>query len=173
EVEGEHEGDVGGEHPRRHQGLHGDPAEQCTGRIPDRVAGLNAGADDYLVKPFALQELFARIMALLRRSANNPRPHRITCGSLELDEMARRAEYGGVDIGLTQKEYEILEFLVINQGRILTRSQICNRIWGYDSDISFGILDVHMHNLRKKIAEQGRAQLIQTIRGVGYICKAP
>lgn len=139
--------------------------------IADRVTGLTLGADDYLVKPFALMELIARVHALLRRSAEGRGNRCLTQGLFELDFASREARYDGGDLGLTAKEFELLEFLIINKNGILTRGQISSRLWGYDSDIGFGILDVHVHNLRKKLVASGCNDAIQTVRGVGYLFK--
>lgn len=136
--------------------------------IADRVTGLGIGADDYLVKPFALAELIARVHALLRRSAGEATKRVLAHGAFELDLLSREARYNGCDLNLTMKEFELLEFLIINKGSILTRSQISDRLWGFDTDIGFGILDVHMHNLRKKLAAASCEDNIKTIRGVGY-----
>lgn len=140
--------------------------------IADRVTGLGIGADDYLVKPFALAELIARVHALLRRSAGEATKRVLAHGAFELDLLSREARYNGCDLNLTMKEFELLEFLIINKGSILTRSQISDRLWGFDTDIGFGILDVHMHNLRKKLAAASCEDNIKTIRGVGYQFKA-
>lgn len=140
--------------------------------IPDRVKGLALGADDYLVKPFALPELIARVEALLRRSTGIRSARHVAYGDLELDLLAHEATCAGESLNLTQKEFELLEFLIANKGRILTRAQLSNRLWDYDADISFGILDVHIHNLRKKLGACGHGRLIQTVRGVGYLIKA-
>lgn len=140
--------------------------------IADRVTGLGIGADDYLVKPFALAELIARVHALLRRSAGEATKRVLAHGAFELDLLSREARYNGCDLNLTMKEFELLEFLIINKGSILTRSQISDRLWGFDTNIGFGILDVHMHNLRKKLAAVSCEDNIKTIRGVGYQFKA-
>lgn len=137
--------------------------------IPDRVAGLKAGADDYLVKPFALSELEARVSALIRRSVGASPSRTLVSGQLTLDLSTHEATFGGTPLALTQKEFEFLEYLLMNRGRILTRGQICQRLWGYDSDISFGLLEVHVHNLRKKLAAAGCEGVIRTMRGLGYL----
>lgn len=139
--------------------------------IADRVKGLGIGADDYLVKPFALAELIARIHALLRRSAGRADDRSLVYGGFELDLPSREARFNGTNLNLTVKEFELLEFLIVNKGSILTRSQISDRLWGFDTDIGFGILDVHMHNLRKKLAAASCGDAIKTIRGVGYQLK--
>lgn len=151
----------------------GTPVLFVTARdtISDRVQGLSIGADDYLVKPFALPELIARVHALLRRSAGDRGNNCLTCGKFELDSVGKEARYSGQSLGLTAKEFELLEFLIINKNTILTRGQISDRLWSYDSDIGFGILDVHIHNVRKKLAALECPDTVTTIRGVGYIFK--
>jgi DNA-binding response OmpR family regulator len=141
--------------------------------IPDRVAGLGLGADDYLVKPYALDELLARVSALLRRaSGRQDAVHIIEYGPVKLDGKTMRIMVPGGEIQLTGKEYNLFEYLLVNRGRIITRAQIANRIWGMDSDLSLDIIDVHMHNLRKKLATQEvTTDLIKTVRGVGYMVK--
>ncbi|WP_139651519.1 response regulator transcription factor [Raoultibacter phocaeensis] len=136
--------------------------------ISDRVRGLSIGGDDYLVKPFALAELIARVHALLRRSAGESSRKQLVYGAFELDLLRHEARYRENDLSLTVMEFELLEFLIINKGSIVTRGQISDRLWGYDSDIGFGILDVHIHNLRKKLAAASCIDAIKTIRGVGY-----
>lgn len=136
--------------------------------VQDRVNGLDAGADDYLVKPFALAELLARIRALLRRN-RNANEDEIRYGPISV----RPAEHDGfVDsepLKLTLKEYELLEYLLYNREQILTREQIFDRIWGFDSEAVISIVDVYIHFLRKKLAPNGYDFFIHTIRGVGYV----
>ncbi len=139
--------------------------------IEDRVTGLDAGADDYLVKPFAFTELLARMRALLRRpraAANNL----LQIGDLVMDIVKHRAERGGVQIDLTQKEYSLLEYMMRNQGQALTRTQIMEHVWNYDFYTGSNVVDVHIRYLRKKIDEGHNIKLIRTVRGVGYtICE--
>ncbi len=139
--------------------------------LEDRVRGLDAGADDYVVKPAAYPELLARVRAILRRRGvvgqeGDPSYADIVLRSREQD--------GYVDskpLHLTQKEYELLEFLLVNKERILTREQIMDRVWGYDTDHAAGVVDVYVHYVRKKLASFGRDHFIHTVRGVGFMLK--
>lgn len=136
--------------------------------ISDRVAGLDAGADDYLVKPFALEELLARLRALLRRTAPEELGGPLTFADLTLDPETRRVERAGRAIELTKTEFDLLELLMLNAGIVLTREVIYDRIWGYDFGTSSNSLDVYIGYLRRKTEEGGEARLIHTVRGVGY-----
>ncbi len=139
--------------------------------IEDRVAGLDAGADDYLVKPFAFAELLARIKALLRRP-KGMKPNLLQAGDLELDVVRRRVVRAGSAIELTPKEYSLLEYMMRNRGQVLTRTQILEHVWNYDFYAGSNIVDVYIRYLRKKIDEGHKERLIKTIRGVGYtICE--
>jgi len=138
--------------------------------IEDRVMGLNIGADDYLVKPFAVAELLARIKALLRRNGGGLE-ELLAYNNISLNSKLQEAYYESVAMGLTGKEYELLEYLVVNSERILTREQIFDRLWGYESESSYGIVDVYVHLIRKKMNVTGCEHLIQTVRGVGYMLK--
>lgn len=139
--------------------------------VEDRVIGLDAGADDYLVKPFAIPELQARIKALLRRTGSFGQEGELCWGSIKLDSKLRDGIVGHKPLGLTAKEYELLEFLVINRGQIVSKEQILDRVWGFESDTTLGIVDVYMHYLRKKLAPFGLDNLVQTIRGAGFMLK--
>jgi two-component system response regulator CiaR len=139
--------------------------------VDDRVIGLESGADDYLVKPFAMCELLARIKALIRRKGNLVPEGQPGYGGLTLSTKVRDAFAAGQPIGLSTKEYDLLEFLVLNREQILTKTQIFDRIWGFDSDITIGIVDLYIHYLRKKLAPSGLDGLIQTVRGAGYMLK--
>lgn len=139
--------------------------------VDDRVTGLESGADDYLVKPFAMRELLARIKALLRRKGNLVNEDQPSYGALTLNGKARDCLVGGEPAGLSAKEYDLLEFLVLNREQILTKNQIFDRVWGFESDISLGIVDLYIHYLRKKLAPFGLDGLIQTVRGAGYMLK--
>ena len=136
----------------------------------DRVAGLDAGADDYLPKPFALDELLARLRALLRRSQPDEasEPSSISVGDLRLDSAARRVWVGGDEIDLSKTEFDLLELLARNSGIVLDQSTIYERIWGYDFGPDSKNLAVYIGYLRRKIDTDGRLPLIHTVRGVGY-----
>lgn len=138
--------------------------------IQDRVTGLNIGADDYLVKPFAIAELLARIKALLRRKGG-VLEELLAYKNISLNPKLQEAYYQSDPMELTGKEYELLEYFVVNCERILTREQIFDRLWGYDSESSYGIVDVYIHHIRKKMMTIGCEHFIQTVRGVGYMLK--
>jgi len=138
--------------------------------IEDRVTGLNIGADDYLVKPFAVAELLARIKALLRRKGGDLE-ELLVYKDISLNPKLQEAYYASEAMGLTAKEYELLEYLVVNRERILTREQIFDRLWGYESESSYGIVDVYVHHIRKKMVTTSCDHFIRTIRGVGYMLK--
>ena len=136
-------------------------------QIADRVAGLDAGADDYLVKPFALEELFARLRALLRRTDGGS-GEILRFSDLELDPRTREVERGGEPIELTRTEFAMLELFLLNPRQVLTRSIIFERVWGYDFGYGSNSLDVYIGYLRRKTEAGGRPRLIHTVRGVGY-----
>lgn len=143
----------------------------------DRVAGLDAGADDYLAKPYALEELLARVRALLRRAGTaavedpvSERDH-LMLGDLHLDVPARRVWRTGGDLDLTKTEFEVLELLVRNAGIVLTHSQIYDAIWGYDFGPDSKNLAVYIGYLRRKTEADGQSRLIHTVRGVGYVAR--
>ena len=138
--------------------------------VSDRVAGLDAGADDYLAKPFALEELLARMRALLRRSAGlSGDVYRV--GDLTLDPDARSVARSGTDIPLTKTEFDLLELLVENAGVVLSREKIYEHIWGYDFETTSNSLDVYIGYLRRKTEDGGRPRLVHTVRGVGYVAR--
>ena len=140
--------------------------------VSDRVAGLDAGADDYLVKPFALEELLARLRALLRRT--EPETNDVMrVGDLSLDPSTREVYRGEAAIELTKTEFQLLELLMFNEGIVLTRETIYERIWGFDFGTSSNSLDVYIGYLRRKTEPDDAARLIQTIRGVGYVIRQP
>ncbi len=138
--------------------------------VGDRVAGLDAGADDYLVKPFALEELLARLRALLRRSTA-PAGRVLRVGDLEMDPAARTVHRGDRQIDLTKTEFDLLELLVEHAGVVLSRDQIYEHVWGYDFATSSNSLDVYVGYLRRKTESGGEPRLIHTVRGVGYVAR--
>ena len=139
--------------------------------IEDRVQGLDSGADDYLVKPFAFQELLARLRALLRRTSEI-RSTRLQVGDLVLDTLTRRATRGGRVIELTAREYALLEFLLRRPGRVFSRTQITEHAWDYDSSTTSNTVDVYIRYLRRKIDTGFEAKLIRTVHGEGYKIEA-
>ncbi len=139
-------------------------------QVTDRVAGLDAGADDYLVKPFALEELLARLRALLRRVTQNG-DDVLRLGDLTLDPSTRHVERAGIAIPLTRTEFNLLELLLHNAGHVLTRDVIFERVWGYDFDVTSNSLDVYIGYLRRKTEVDDRPRLIHTVRGVGYVAR--
>jgi len=150
----------------------GTPVLMLTARndIEDKVSGLDAGADDYLTKPFFFPELLARVRALLRRN-DSKKSIRLKVADLELDQPARKVFRAGQEIELTPTEYSLLEFLMLNAGQVVTRTMISEHIWNDDFDAYSNVINVFINNLRKKI-DQGRAkELIHTHRGIGYILK--
>jgi two-component system response regulator MprA len=138
--------------------------------VSDRVAGLDAGADDYLPKPFELEELLARLRALLRRGAD-PDDDLVIAGPLRLDVRRRVLRSNGVPVELTGTEFSILELLMRNEGIVLERSTIYERVWGYDFGSSSRSLDVHIGYLRRKLEADGSPRLIDTVRGVGFVLR--
>jgi two-component system copper resistance phosphate regulon response regulator CusR len=141
------------------------------GAVDDRVAGLDCGADDYLVKPFDFKELLARVRALLRRSAVL-RPERLRVADLMLDTGSHTAVRGGKSVELTAKEYALLEFLVLNQGRVVGREQIAQHVWDENFDPLSNVIDVYIKRLRAKIDTHSERRLIHTRRGEGYLLSA-
>jgi len=141
--------------------------------ISDRVAGLDAGADDYLVKPFDVDELKARLRALLRRSGPQGDPDELSFGELRLDPARHGAAVGTQFTELTRTEYQLLELLLRNPRRVLTHSVIYDRVWGYDFGPASNALRVYVGYLRRKLQDAGARQLIHTVRGVGYVLREP
>jgi len=139
--------------------------------IEDKVLGLDAGADDYLTKPFAFQELVARVRALMRRRAE-AEPALLRIADLSLDPARRVVSRGGEKIELTAKEFALLEYFMRNPGRVLTRTQMIEHVWNYDFDTMTNIIDVYVNYLRKKVDSGHEPKLIHTVRGVGYVLKA-
>jgi two-component system response regulator MprA len=138
--------------------------------LQDRVQGLDAGADDYLVKPFALDELLARMRALLRRTQQE-RPPVYNFADLTLDTSTRQANRNGRTISLTAKEYDLLELFLRHPRQVLTREVIFDRVWGYDFGGESNVLDVYIRYLRQKMESGGEPRLIYTSRGVGYVMR--
>jgi DNA-binding response OmpR family regulator len=138
------------------------------GSIEDRVAGLRIGADDYLVKPFAMEELVARVDALLRRGRAISDTQRLQVGDLTLDLLRREAQRDGRIIELTAKEFALLEYLMRHPGQVLARTQIIDHVWRYDSDALSNVVDIYIHYLRDKIDRGSARPMIKTMRGVGY-----
>jgi two-component system response regulator MprA len=138
-------------------------------QVEDRVEGLDAGADDYLTKPFALEELLARMRALLRRSGDDgAATDKLRFADLELDPGTREVTRGGEPIELTRTEFSLLELFLRNPRQVLTRSIIFERVWGYDFGFASNSLDVYIGYLRRKTEPGGQPRLIHTVRGVGY-----
>ncbi len=138
----------------------------------DKVKGLDGGADDYLTKPFALEELLARIRLATRKQRGN-RNNIYTLSDLSVDCRSRTASRGGKEIILSAKEFSMLEYLIANQGIVLSREKILNHLWDYDYEGSSNMIDVYIRHLRKKIDQGYDAKLIHTVRGVGYVMREP
>jgi heavy metal response regulator len=139
--------------------------------IEDKVLGLDAGADDYLTKPFAFQELVARVRALLRRRLE-VEPTVLRIGDLTLDPARRTVSRGGEKIDLTPREFALLDYFMRNPGRVLTRTMITEHVWDYSFDTSTNVIDVYVNYLRRKIDAGRTPKLLHTVRGVGYVLKA-
>lgn len=139
--------------------------------ISDRVEGLDAGADDYLVKPFATEELLARVRALLRRQGAEERPKLIRFDDLTIDTETRRVTRGERELDLTVREFDLVVFLAENARKVLTRSTIMNEVWGYDVDVGSNTLEVYVGYLRKKLEADGESRILHTVRGVGYVLR--
>ena len=138
--------------------------------IEDRVAGLDCGADDYLVKPFAFAELLARLRVLLRRDTGG-REVQLQAGDLVMDLVARRVTRGGEETDLSQREFELLEYLLRNAGSVVTRDMLARDVWKERHGVLTNVIDVYIRLLRKKVERPDRAALIHTVRGVGYVLK--
>ena len=136
--------------------------------VPDRIRGLDAGADDYVVKPVDLHELAARLRALVRRAHGQPRD-RLCAGDVELDPAARTVRKGGTAVALSTREFDLLHALMLNTNRVLTREQLEQHLYSWGQEVESNAVEVHVHNLRRKLG----SALIQTIRGVGYVLRDP
>ncbi len=141
------------------------------GALDDRVGGLNAGADDYLAKPFAFAELIARIRSLGRRSSVVS-VGRLQAGDLSLDELRHVAQVGEQTVDLSAREFALLGYLIRHEGQVLTRQQILDAVWGAEPDVYSNVVDLYVHYLRRKLGELGRADRLRTVRGVGYTLRA-
>lgn len=140
--------------------------------VRDRITGLDSGADDYLIKPFAVTELLARLRALLRRG-QVVRPATIRIADLFLDTRAQRATRSGRELSLTSKEYALLEYLAREEGRVVSRAEIAEHVWDENFDPLTNLIDVHINRLRRKVDNGFSTKLIHTRRGAGYILAAP
>ena len=136
--------------------------------VSDRVSGLKAGADDYVIKPFSFEELLARIHALLRRRSVDVSKI-LTVGELTVDPMRRTAAYHGSSLDLTKKEFDLIHVLANSPSLVLSREQLLNKVWGYDFDVDTNVVDVFIGYLRKKMEINGQKRIIETVRGVGFV----
>src|SRR5512142_3303132 len=139
--------------------------------VDDRVRGLQAGGDDYLVKPFAFSELLARVQALIRRSTGETQPTRLAVGDLSMDLITRRVERAGTAIELRPREFTLLEYLMRNAGRVVSKTMIMEHVWNYSFDPRTNVVDVLVFRLREKIDREFEPKLLQTVRGIGYVLK--
>jgi DNA-binding response OmpR family regulator len=139
--------------------------------VDDRVRGLQAGGDDYLTKPFAFAELLARVQALIRRATGAAEPTRLTVGDLSLDLLTRRVERAGRPLDLRPREFALLQYLMRNPGRVLSKTMILSHVWGYNFDPSTNVVDVLVSRLRDRIDRPFETKLLHTVRGVGYVLR--
>jgi len=140
--------------------------------VDDRVRGLQAGGDDYLVKPFAFAELLARVQALVRRATAAAEPTRLVVGDLALDLLTRRVERAGVALDLRPREFALLEYLMRHPGRVLSKTMILSHVWGYSFDPNTNVVDVLVSRLRDKLDRPFRDRMLHTVRGVGYVLRS-
>jgi len=143
------------------------------GGVDDRVKGLNAGGDDYLVKPFSLRELQARVAALARRSSIPAQEILLKAGDLEMNLMTRRATRGETEIELLPREWELLHYLMINKGKVVTKKMLLEKIWDFHFDPRTNVVETHISRLRQKIDKGFAIELLQTVRGSGYMLRDP
>jgi two-component system OmpR family response regulator len=139
--------------------------------VDDRVRGLQAGGDDYLTKPFAFAELLARVQALVRRATRTPEPTTLTAGDLAVDLLARRVTREGKEIELRPREYALLEFLLRNAGRVVSKTMILSHVWDFNFDPQTNVVDVLVSRLRERIDRPFDRKLLHTVRGVGYVLR--
>jgi len=139
--------------------------------VEDRVQGLRRGGDDYLVKPFSFSELLARIQALIRRSSQESEPTQLKVGDLELDLLSREARREGQTIELQPREFALLEYLMRNVGRVVSKTMILEHVWDYSFDPQTNVVDVLVHRLRSKVDKGFGSKMIHTLRGVGYVLR--
>ena len=141
------------------------------GAVEERVAGLKAGADDYIVKPFAFPELMARLEAVCRRTVDRP-PVVMEAGDIRLDLTTRRVQKGGQEVDLTPTEFSILELLIRHAGQVVTRKMLCEHLWETDWEGTTNVIEVHINRIRKKLDRDGASSTIHTVRGRGYALRA-
>jgi DNA-binding response OmpR family regulator len=139
--------------------------------VDDRVRGLQAGGDDYLIKPFAFAELLARVQALVRRAGGTSEPTRLTAGGLVMDLLSRQVTRDGKVLDLRPREFALLEYLMRNPGRVLSKAMILSRVWGYSFDPGTNVVDVLVSRLREKVDREFERKVIQTVRGAGYVLR--
>ncbi|HET7618054.1 MAG TPA: response regulator transcription factor [Vicinamibacterales bacterium] len=139
--------------------------------VDDRVRGLQAGGDDYLTKPFAFAELLARVQALIRRATGAAEPTRLTVADLSLDLLTRRVERAGRPLDLRPREFALLQYLMRNPGRVLSKTMILSHVWGYNFDPNTNVVDVLVSRLRDRIDRPFETKLLHTVRGVGYVLR--
>jgi two-component system OmpR family response regulator len=140
--------------------------------VDDRIKGLKAGGDDYMVKPFAFSELLARVQALVRRAAGSmPEPTRLVVGDLSLNLLSREVRRAGKNLDLQVREFKLLEYLMRNAGRVVSKTMIMEHVWGYSFDPQTNVVDVLVCRLRNKVDKNFESKMIHTIRGVGYVLK--
>src|SRR5689334_9659323 len=141
--------------------------------VDDRVAGLQAGGDDYLTKPFAFSELLARVQALIRRATHTVEPTTLSAGDIKMDLVSREVTRAGQKIELQSREFALLELLLRYPGKVVTKTMILEHVWDYSFDPQTNVVDVLVHRLRTKVDKDFPHKMIQTLRGVGYVLKAP
>ena len=139
--------------------------------IEDRVKGLQTGGDDYLTKPFAFSELMARVQALIRRQSNSAEPTRLVAGALSMDLLTRKVRRGGQEIELQPREYALLEYLLRNRDKVVSKTMIMEHVWDYNFDPQTNVVEARICRLRDKVDKDFSEKMIQTVRGVGYVLK--